>query len=1167
MATLGAVSQQIWEMKYRLKKLGGEAVDKTIEDSWRRVARALAQPERDPGPWEERFYTALEGFAFLPAGRILAGAGSGREVTLFNCFVMGTIPDDLGGIFQNLREAALTMQQGGGIGYDFSTLRPKGAPVKSLGAEASGPLSFMDVWDAMCRTIMSAGYRRGAMMATMRCDHPDIEAFIDAKREPGRLRMFNLSVLVTDAFMDAVKSDAPWELAFGGTTFKSVRARDLWERIMRATYAYAEPGVIFIDRINKRNNLWYCETINATNPCVTADTWVMTGDGPRQVLDLVGRQFVARVNGAPHVSAPEGFFSTGRKSVLRLKTREGHTLRLTADHSVLVQTAATRFRAQTDWRKAGELEPGDRVVLSNHRGASTDWPGDYGAAEGYLLGLLVGDGTLKADKAVISVWRARPTADGAIAASGADGIMRAALEAARQLPHRADFAGWVSVAGRDEHRLALGTLRKVALDLGMAPGKKAIAPALERCSGAFTRAFLRGLFDTDGTVLGSQDKGVSVRLAQSDLDRLRAVQRMLLRLGIASSIYANRRPAGTRPLPDGKGGWRDYHCAAQHELVIANDNLPLFADRVGFADTAKQRRLTTALASYRRAPNRECFVAEVMAVEPDGEEEVFDVRIPGVNAFDANGIVVHNCGEQPLPPYGACLLGSVNLAQLIVDPFAPKARLDEERFARIVPLAVRMMDNAIDVSRFPLPEQKHEAETKRRIGLGVTGLADALILCGARYGSEQAVRLTERWMAALRRTAYAASIALAREKGPFPLFDREKYLAGETVSELDKDLRDAIAKDGIRNALVTSIAPTGTISLLADNVSSGIEPVFSFTHQRNILMPDGTRREEQVSDYAYRLFRRLRGENAALTDAFIDAQSLTPGDHLTMQAVVQRFIDSSISKTINVPAAMGFEAFKDVYRQAYELGCKGCTTYRPNEVTGAVLQVGQRRKAEPAQSELPLAAPPPKPADIYEAGGVVYMTRPLDRPEALPGQTYKIRWPDSEHALYITVNDIVQDGRRRPFEVFINSKNMEHYAWTVALTRMISAVFRRGGDVSFVVEELKAVFDPRGGQWMEGRYVPSLLAAIGEVIERHMIAIGFLPPPRNRREGHLPEVRAVALGSDVATLPPPEGGTPVSRFTAEPGSAVRQCPKCGSASLIRQEGCDVCQNCGYSKCS
>src|SRR6185437_7197466 len=267
MPSVASISQQIWDMKYRLKSADGVALDKTIEDTWRRVATALAEPESDAPHWAERFYDAMSGFKFLPAGRLVAGAGSGRNVTLFNCFVMGTIPDDMSGIFTHLREAALTMQQGGGIGYDFSTLRPKGAPVKGVGADASGPLSFMDVWDAMCRTIMSAGYRRGAMMATMRCDHPDIEAFIEAKHEAGRLRMFNLSVLITDAFMTAVKQDGPWELSFAGETFKVLPARELWDKIMRATYAYAEPGVIFIDRINRRNNLWYCETINSTNPC------------------------------------------------------------------------------------------------------------------------------------------------------------------------------------------------------------------------------------------------------------------------------------------------------------------------------------------------------------------------------------------------------------------------------------------------------------------------------------------------------------------------------------------------------------------------------------------------------------------------------------------------------------------------------------------------------------------------------------------------------------------------------------------------------------------------------------------------------------------------------------------------------------------------------------
>jgi ribonucleoside-diphosphate reductase alpha chain len=778
MTAIAAISQQIWDMKYRFKAADGAVLDKTIEDSWKRIAGALAEAEPDPAAWNTRFYEALEDFRFLPAGRIVAGAGTARSVTLFNCFVMGTIPDDMSGIFTHLREAALTMQQGGGIGYDFTTLRPKGAPVKGVGADASGPLSFMDVWDSMCRTIMSAGSRRGAMMATLRCDHPDIEAFIEAKQEPGRLRMFNLSVLVTDAFMQAVKDDSPWALVFDGQTYKTIDARDLWDRIMRATYAYAEPGVIFIDRINALNNLSYCEEISSTNPC----------------------------------------------------------------------------------------------------------------------------------------------------------------------------------------------------------------------------------------------------------------------------------------------------------------------------------------------------------------------------------------GEQPLPPYGACLLGSINLARLVSNPFAADAQLDEAALADLVTIAVRMMDNVIDISRFPLEEQAHEARAKRRIGLGVTGLADALIMCRVRYGSDKAAALAGRWMAAIERHAYLASTSLAEEKGAFPLYDAERYPEGAHIRQLDEDVQQAIRTHGIRNSLLTSIAPTGTISLLADNVSSGIEPVFAFSYTRNVLMPDGTRRAEEVTDYAVRLYRRLQGEAAPLPDYFVDAAQLTPRDHLVMQATLQKHVDSSISKTINCSEVLPFEDFKTVYAEAFALGCKGCTTYRPNDVTGAVLEVSTA-KEDHRQAELPLAAPQPKPADAFESGGVVYMTQPLARPEELPGNTYKINWADSEHAIYITLNDIVQDGRRRPFEVFINSKNMEHYAWTVALTRMISAVFRRGGDVSFVVDELKAVFDPRGGQWFEGKYVPSLLAAIGGVIERHMIDIGFMPRP-GEAETARAAMAASAAGSDAS----PKGATGTRR------AIPHQCPKCGEAALIRQEGCDLCTSCGHSKC-
>ena len=430
---------------------------------------------------------------------------------------------------------------------------------------------------------------------------------------------------------------------------------------------------------------------------------------------------------------------------------------------------------------------------------------------------------------------------------------------------------------------------------------------------------------------------------------------------------------------------------------------------------------------------------------------------------------------------------------------------------------MRFLDNAIDVSNYPLPAQREEAKAKRRIGLGVTGLADALILCGVRYGTPAAAALARRWMAAIERAAYRASAGLAGEKGTFPLYDAGRFLAAPNVQRLPEDVRAAIARHGIRNGLLTSIAPTGTISLLAGNVSSGIEPVFDFRYERRVLERDGTARTEPVEDYAHALYRERFGASAPLTDAFVTAEELAPRAHLEMQAAVQAHVDSSISKTINCPANLSFEAFKDVYLEAYDLGLKGCTTYRPNPVTGAVLSRSTPSAAPApvaATGRAPAAESRPKAPDKAvgsmqrrpaEAGSadIVRMSEPLQREAVLEGATYKLRWPGSDHALYITINDIERDGhaggvpsaRRRPFEVFINTKNLEHYAWTVALTRMISAVFRRGGDVTFVVEELKAIFDPQGGQWMGGRYVPSLIAAIGEVIEGHMIRIGFISDP------------------------------------------------------------------------
>lgn len=549
------ISRHVWETRYRAE---GEA---DVRASWRRVARAIAAAEGAAADaWAERFFALLEGFRFLPGGRILAGAGTGHRVTLFNCFVMGTIADDLEDIFEALKEGALTMQQGGGIGYDFSPLRPAGTPATTTHTIASGPVSFMRIWDAMCATLLSTGARRGAMMATLRCDHPDIETFVDAKRDPAELRHFNLSVLVSDALMQAVAEDADWPLTFPGLgVVRTVRARDLWQRILNAAYDTAEPGVLFVDTINRDNTLAAIETLTATNPC----------------------------------------------------------------------------------------------------------------------------------------------------------------------------------------------------------------------------------------------------------------------------------------------------------------------------------------------------------------------------------------GEIPLPPYGACDLGSLNLTTFVAAPFTPGARLDHAALAAATHTAVRFLDDVIDVSRYPLPAQAEEAHRKRRIGLGITGLADALVMLGLDYGSAAARDVAAAVLQVVRDAAYRASIELAREKGSFPAFDAAAFLGSGYASRLPQALREAIARDGLRNSHVLAIAPAGTISLLAHNCSSGIEPIFAGTAERRVLQADGHYATHRVLDYALQCWQAQGG--SGLPPAFVEARALDPQAHLLMQAALQPYVDNAISKTINVAADLPFERFADLYRQAHALGLKGCTVFRPNPVTGAIL--------------------------------------------------------------------------------------------------------------------------------------------------------------------------------------------------------------------------------------
>lgn len=1009
----------IWDRKYRLKKKDGVIIDETIDHTYQRVARALAEVERTPSKREEwygQFLWALRAGA-IPAGRIVSNAGAQEHkpaTSTINCTVSGTVHDSMNDILCKVHEAGLTLKAGCGIGYEFSTLRPKGAYVSGAGAFTSGPLSFMDIYDKMCFTVSSAGGRRGAQMATFDVGHPDILDFIRAKRENGRLRQFNLSLLITRAFLEAVRNDEPWKLAFPLTAkgvasdgidlhdpetvvwrdwpvkeeyvvneagqvackvYKTVRARRIWDVIMSSTYDFAEPGFILIDEINEMNNNWFCEDIRATNPCVTADTWVQTSHGPRQVADLLGQSFGAVVDGQAHASHPEGFFKTGRKPVLRLKTKEGYQLRLTSNHPVRRISKLTRWSRESAWVEASQLRPGDRIVLHDH-GENPTWAGPLNADHGYLLGLLVGDGTLEKDTAVLSVWTHQAVVNGPheVIPPGVVCMMQSAASAARSLPRSGDFSEWHAIPGRSEFRLKSTALRDLAYRLGMHPSDPGITAAMERASSTFYEGFLRGLFDAVGSVQSTQVRGIRVRLRQSDRSRLQAVQRMLLRLGIVSTIDQCRPQAVSRPLPDGRGGARADVTAAHLELVIRGSNLERFARRVGFAHREKQRRLEALLTAHPRWLNRERFVAEVLSLEPDGVAEVFDVQIPGINTFDANGIHAHNCGEQPLPPYGSCLLGSINLTKFVLDPFTEQARFDWETYRQVVAIFTRMLDNVVELNGLPLAPQRDEIVRKRRHGMGFLGLGSTLTMLRMRYGSVESLEFTEHVTCELAVVGWQVALELAKEKAPAPIMEEEFTVTSEMLHqrpEMARDglkvgdpikgrilharysrymqrlatvapkLVDELAEVGARFTHHSSIAPTGTISLsLANNASNGIEPSFAHHYSRNVIR-EGRKTKEKVDVYSFELLahRELVAAKATpdqgkepvtLPDYFVTADDITPRAHVDVQAAAQKWIDSSISKTANVPTDYPYEDFKDIYLYAYQKGLKGCTTFRFN---------------------------------------------------------------------------------------------------------------------------------------------------------------------------------------------------------------------------------------------
>ena len=1181
--------------RYLKKNEDGEPIEEPEVMFWR-VARSIAEADRHYGASDaaldeiaRQFYDLMVTGTFEPNSPTLMNAGRPLG-QLSACFVLpvdDALSNGRSGIYDTLKAMALVHQSGGGTGFGFSRLRPEGSPVRSTMGVASGPVSFMKLYDASTEVVKQGGTRRGANMGILRVDHPDIRKFITCKDDTSQVTNFNISVAVTDRFMESVREGRDYDLIHPKTkeVVGQENATEIFDMIVHGAWKTGEPGVFFIDRANEYNPVPELGAYEATNPCVTADTWVHTAEGPRQVRELLGERSIVRVRGEDHATTEAGFFRTGHKDVVRLRTEQGFEIRLTADHLVRRAASKTRHALGEEWCRAGELESGDLVVLNDHRDAA-EWAGEGTREEGYLLGLLIGDGTLKNEAAVLSVWeRAQAVNESADPRMGVHAVMAEAEQAVRTLAHRSDFAGWSPVSGRNEQRMKSASLRDLALGLGMSAGKggKAITPAMERRSSDFHAGLLRGLFDADGSVQGSQQKGVSVRLAQSDLPVLQAAQRMLLRLGIASTIYENRREAGTSELPDGRGGTAEYATRAQHELVVSNDNLGVFAERIGFADSEKAARLTDLLGAYRRTPNRERFVATVASVEADGTEDVYDVQVPGVNHFDANGVVVHNCGEQPLLPYDVCNLGSINVGKF-VNTDAPadapiEERIDFEELRKVTHLATHFLDNVIDANRYPLKEIHELAQQIRRIGLGIMGWADMLVRLGIPYSSEEGVAMARTVMGFINEESRKASEKLAESRGVFPAWEKSIW-GPDTTAARRADGSRVRPMRKLRNSNLTTIAPTGTISIFA-GCSGGCEPLFAVAFMRNQagsmmpdVNPDFVRIAKEEGWYSEELIERIATEGHIhfdevpqhVQDTFVTAHDITPEWHVRMQAAFQEHIDSAISKTTNFPNEATEDEVREIYELAFELGTKGVTVYRDGCRPMQVLSTGktgktekiEEQKAEMAEIEQLLAD---SREEVHKLTGTIHdleaqlaesdmdagaNRHKRQRPGMLRGYTAKMNSPLGD--LYVTINE---DENGRPFEVFctLGKAGGAAMADAEAIGRLLSLALRSGIPITQIKDQLRGISCDRA-VGVGPHKVLSAPDAIGQAIEQYL-------QQKDGVQEDLPLRQPVTAGQTQMQAASSDAG---------PSDVLGACPECGSGQLTYSEGCVKCYVCAYSEC-
>lgn len=977
--------------------------------------------------WGNEFTNLIQAKKLIPAGRILANAGTYFELLndkqreylkdyiekyhphelrcgqMLNCYVL-PVEDSKhgpGSIYESLEDAADITAMEGGVGENFSNLRPAGSPIRGNPKyKSSGPLAFMNIYNASSVGMKQGGGRRGANMAILDCDHPDIFEFIHCKDDENKMTNYNISVGIYDSFMEACEKDTMWSLQFGGKEYDKVPARKLlrelshhaWEKVSKGGGG-GEPGFVFLDNAAKT---WPFPKVKpkATNPCVTADTWVMTSEGPRMVRDLIGTPFKARVHGCHYDTISEGFWKTGKKDVYLLETHEGHSLKLTEDHEV--------YSADSDKIKAKDLVEGQPIML-DHAQKNISWNGGGSFEEGYLIGMLVGDGTFMGGpnkkNAVLSTWYGQNEED---VTSGVRKVMDYIENIMENMPHRSDWTSWKKCTDRNEYRISHMALTMLADKYGIIPNEKMIGEKIEMASSEFQKGFLSGFFDADGTVqsIAEGSHNNEVRLPQSNMRRLVTVQRMLHRFGIISKIYQDRQNTGDITV-----GGKLYE--AQHELSISKSNVIRFSEAIGFIDSDKQMKLDNAIESWTKGPYREKYVTRFKSLTKIGCEDVYDVTIDKIHKFNANGMIISNCGEQFLDPYEACCLAAMNLYAYIyfIDGVA---KFDMHQFKLDIYKAIRFLDNVLDLNNYPLKYRndicRDISMRHRRIGLGIMGLADVLMVLGFGYDTDQALGWVDMVMGEFAKAAHGSSVQLAHEKSPFidHMEAREEF-------------------QNRRNCAVTTIAPTGTTSMII-GVNGGCEPFYGLVMQKNTTDGSGNvyymvseqfrylcdRFGVELTEARLEQIYKNRGsvqgldwvpegvKKVARTTMDIDAAA-----HVKMQCVLQKHIENSISKTVNLPKEATVEDVENSIFALWRGGAKGGTIYRDGSRDLQILNVGSNTATK-------------EPASVDE----IDME---NRPDVLHGNTHRVKanlLHGPENA-YVTINEL----KGKPVEVFIHAAN------------------------------------------------------------------------------------------------------------------------------------------------